>query len=460
MSVMVLIPSLICLFFVVRGRMRTALLSVYLPTMLLFPQSYTIRAPHLPELSISEIAAIPLGIAALYRLAQKGGLLLMDFLVALFLISLTTTEVLKEHVTKDGIMIAAISFISMALPYAIGRTMIEPDQRVSTVKRIVLVVLLLGLPGIFEWRMARNLYAPLGTLFGVAMSPLIQLRGGYGRMAAAFTDSEIAGIAIGLTAALNAWLAYLWRTGAWEKPGKLFSVLEKYHIAGILLLLYIFLTQSRGPEVALLVGFLILQIPRFKNTKLATAVVVALIALGATAAYQHFLQYTNVADVYSVHDERQGSAVYRRRMIELFQPVLEKGGWLGWGYKSIPHAEGLGNLGNGVQSIDNEFLFVNLAQGRLGFTLFVLIVAESVRTLLVRLWRLESLEDRAFTVSMLAAMAVLWIALATVYMGDQLPQLAFLLIGWSQSIAPGFTVPEVLPEVVTYPRFVFKRVFT
>ena len=74
MSVMVLIPSLICLFFVVRGRMGTALLSVYLPTMLLFPQSYTIRAPHLPELSISEIAAIPLGIVALYRLAQKGRL--------------------------------------------------------------------------------------------------------------------------------------------------------------------------------------------------------------------------------------------------------------------------------------------------------------------------------------------------------------------------------------------------
>ena len=159
-------------------------------------------------------------------------------------------------------------------------------------------------------------------------------------------------------------------------------------------------------------------------------------------------------------NEQQGSAVYRRRMIELFQPILEKGGWLGWGYKSIPHAEGLGNLRNGVQSIDNEFLFVNLAQGRLGFTLIVLIVAESVRTLLVRSWRLESLQDRAFTVSMLAAMAVLWIALATVYMGDQLPQLAFLLIGWSQSIAPGFTVPEVLPEVVTYPRFVFKRVFT
>ena len=303
------------------------------------------------------------------------------------------------------------------------------------------MVLLLGLPGIFEWRMGRNLYAPLGTLFGVAMSPLIQLRGGYGRLAAAFTDSEIAGIAIGLTAALNAWLAYLWRTRAWEKPGKLFSVLEKYHIAGILPAVYLSHSVAR-PRTCFAGRVSHPPDPRFKNTKLATGVMVALIALGAAVAYQHFSQYTNVADVYAVHDEQQGSALYRRRMLDLYQPIIEKGGWFGWGYKSIPHAEGLGNLGNGVQSIDNGFLFVNLAQGRLGFILFVLIVAESVRTLLVRSWRLENLQDRAFTVSMLAAMAVLWIALATVYMGDQLPQLAFLLIGWSQSIAPGFTAPE------------------
>ncbi len=73
---------------------------------------------------------------------------------------------------------------------------------------------------------------------------------------------------------------------------------------------------------------------------------------------------------------------------------------------------------------------------------------------------LGGLQDRAFAVSMLAAMAVPWIALATVYMGDQLPQIAFLLIGWSQTIAPGNTAPKVLPEVATDTRFVFKRVFT
>jgi hypothetical protein len=383
MSQLILVPGLICLFFVMCGWTDTALLSVYLPTVFLLPQTYTIRLPHLPDLSISEICVIPLGVVALFRLVQKGSFVLMDFLVTSFLISLTISEVLFEKVTKDGILLAVVSFISMLLPYAIGRTMIEPGNRIPAVRRIVLFVLLLGVPGFFEWRMGRNLYAPLGNLFGVAMSPIIQLRSGRGRMGAAFVDSEIAGTAIAMVAALNAWLAFLWRTKTWQNPDELFAFLEKYHIAEILLVAYVYLTQSRGPELALIAGYLILQIPRFKNMKVATAVLGVLLALGGAGAYQYFSEVTNV-DVNAIRDEQQGSALYRRRMHELFKPILDRGGWLGWGYLSFPHAQGLGNLANGVQSVDNQFLYVELGQGRLGFILFILIAAESVRAPFMR----------------------------------------------------------------------------
>jgi hypothetical protein len=458
MSQLILVPGLICLLFVMYGYMDTALLSVYLPTVFLLPETFTIRLPHLPELSISEICAIPLGVVALFRLVRKGSFVPMDFLVTSFLISLTISEVLYEKVTKDGILIAVISFISMFLPYAIGRTMIEPGNRIVVVRRIVLLALLLGVPGFFEWRMGRNLYAPLGNVFGVAMSPTVQLRGGHGRFAASFMKAEMAGIAIAIAAALNAWLAFLWRRRTWQSPGELFTFLEKYHIAEILLVLYVYLTQSRGPEIALIAGYLILQMTRFKNMKVATAVLGVLLALGAAAAYQYFSELTNVADVSNIHDE-QGSALYRRNMIKLFQPIIEQGGWLGWGYKSFPHV-GLGDLDNGVQSVDNQFLIVELGQGRLGFILIILIAVESVRIPLMRSWCLQSLEDRAFAVSILAALVMLWVVLATVYMGAQLPQISFLLIGWGQSIVPGSTVPVASEELATNPPFHFRRVFS
>ncbi len=88
----------------------------------------------------------------------------------------------------------------------------------------------------------------------------------------------------------------------------------------------------------------------------------------------------------------------------------------------------------------------------------MLIAGETLRSLILRSRSLDALEDRAFTISMLAAMSMLWLALSTVYMGDQLPQIAFLLIGWGQSIEPGFTGAAALPERASQARFVFKRV--
>ena len=97
-------------------------------------------------------------------------------------------------------------------------------------------------------------------------------------------------------------------------------------------------------------------------------------------------------------------------MNEVYAPIAEKGGWTGWGVMGVPHIQGM-------KSIDNHYLLVHLAWGRLGYILFLLIVWENIRVLLVRSWQFKALQDRAFVFSMLAAMAVLWFTLLTVYYG-------------------------------------------
>ena len=138
--------------------------------------------------------------------------------------------------------------------------------------------------------------------------------------------------------------------------------------------------------------------------------------------------------------EQQDSALYRREMNEVYAPIAETGGWTGWSAMGIPHVQGM-------KSIDNHYLLVHLAWGRLGYILFLLIVWENIRVLLVRSWQFKALQDRAFVFSMLAAMAVLWITLLTVFLGGQLPQISFLLIGWIQSTgqprARGFSFRRV-----------------
>ena len=104
------------------------------------------------------------------------------------------------------------------------------------------------------------------------------------------------GIAFAMTFCLNAWLVYLRRVKAPVDLGKTLTKLEKYHVPGLLLLLYVWLTQSRGPLIALGAGYLILQIPRFKNTRMMTFVVAVLLVGGYMATSAYFDSYTNVTE--------------------------------------------------------------------------------------------------------------------------------------------------------------------
>ena len=443
MSLLLVIPGLISLFLVLRGRIDTAFLSVYLPCLLCLPDDYTLRIPHLPPTSAAEFALVPLGVVAIFRLVRSGSFALMDLLVLLFWASVSLSEILHAPYVNDGIFSAMNAFISIFLAYMAGRTLIEPNLRLATVRMFVILLLLDALPGLYEWRMGESLYGVFGQklLRITTVSGSVQIRNGHGRMGSLFADAEGEGIAFAMTFCLNAWLVFLMRVKAPIDLGKTLTKLEKYHVPGLVLLLCLFLTQSRGPQIALGAGFLILQIPRFKNTRMMTFVVAVLLVSGYQAMSAYFESYTNVTRSAGM-TEQQGSALYRIEMNKVYPPIAEKGGWTGYGVLGIPHVEG-------KLSIDNHYLLVHLAWGRLAYYLFIVIAWENIRVLLVRSWQLKAFQDRAFVFSMLAAMAVLWITLLTVFLGGQLPQITFLLIGWMQSTGQ----PRVRG-------FSFQRVFT
>jgi len=454
MNILLLIPGIISFVLVRRGRTDTAFLSVYLPSLLLLPQGYSLRIPHLPPLSAAQFALIPIGIFALGQLIKSRSFRLMDALVVLFVASWATTEILREPIVNDGIFSAIDSFVSILLAYVTGRRLIEPDLRLETVRRIVIFFLLTVPIGLYEWRMGTNPYGMVAQEFlGIPNLGLVYLRAGHGRLGGAFSNPEIVGIALGMTFALNAWLVLLNKKQMGARLGRGgFSKLERFHVPGLLLVLCIWCTASRGPQIALAAGFLILQISRVKYTKLATGVVAVLLIVAAWEAKQYFARVTDISDTTGI-SEQASSALYRRMMNEIYPPIAEMGGWFGWGVTGVPHVQGM-------LSIDNHFLLVHLIQGELGYILIVLITVESIRTAIARLWSFQVLEDRAFACSMLAAFAVLWITLYTVYMGEQLPQFAFLLIGWGQSLVTGRTSSGPVVGVAEHPKFLLQRVFT
>src|SRR5215469_15967867 len=112
MTVLLLIPGCISLFFVLIGSVETAFLSVYLPSLLLIPQDYSFRIPHLPPFSAADYALIPIGVVALFRYLRGRSFRLMDALVFLFWLSYLTTEILGEPVVNDAYIAAGVQFVS------------------------------------------------------------------------------------------------------------------------------------------------------------------------------------------------------------------------------------------------------------------------------------------------------------------------------------------------------------
>lgn len=456
MSNLLLLAAFASLWFVLRREIDRAILWVYLPCLIALPQTYHIQIPHLPQFPVAQLALMPVGAVAFFQWV-RGPFRRMDLWVVMSMISVALTEVLREPKMMDGILYAIIYIEGSFLSYLVGRTLLEPGLRVPVLKQCLLACFI-QLPLLaWEARMGTSLYDMFASRFLhiYDFGWFVQIRGGHARISGAFSDAELAGIAFAAFFTLNMWLIKINRTdlksGRLPRLGEFFSKLERYWIPGWILLGLLFLTRSRGPILGLAAGLLVLQIGRFeKKRKFATVAVAVAVVAGMMVAYQYFASYASGP----AQNEEQGSAAYRFELLQSYAPVIEQGGWLGWGVLYHP-------VRGGQRSIDNEYLLVHVCYGTLGMICFYLVVFESIFYQCGRVWRLRNKEDFLFAVSMLATLVVIWLTIVTVYLGEQLPMLTFLLVGWGQSITESTTgVPGGSTVVAKAEQTQYVRVFS
>src|ERR1700760_4809673 len=156
LSIVLLLPGLVSLYFVIRGQAEKAFLRVYLPTLLLLPAYYSCRLPHLLPVTAAEAAMLPLAFGAIFRPHPGFRFCRVDLWFTLYMVSYALSELLREHVMSDGIMAFLSGILGMAFPYLVGRLLIEPHLRLQTVKTIVILILCMTLFGLYEFRMGVN----------------------------------------------------------------------------------------------------------------------------------------------------------------------------------------------------------------------------------------------------------------------------------------------------------------
>jgi hypothetical protein len=476
MDLIILIPAIACWVALARGTVRSAFLNVYIPVVLLLPQYFTLRFPHLPPLSFADAAILPLFLAICLKELRRWRFSWMDLLVVLFAFSaalsegfstvlangtwrrlfMANGEPVDANLANGGLMLFG-ELTTVVVPYMLGKLLIEQGgadddpTRIPLIRRVVVLLAVVSGISVIDFFTGKSSWQTVFIrLFGgTASNWPQQMRWGFGRIAGPFGHAILAGTILLMGLIYCLWLrSYSPDWGTRRVIGGLpltLRGLAMWAIVGGLLM-----TQSRGPWVgAGLALLLVALMQRYSTWKAATLFgLVASVVL--VAAYIYGKQYTEVQRTAAVDDE-QRNAIYRRELLDSYRPIVKERKAFGWGITTYPAM-------NGQTSIDNEYLRLAVTQGFVGLGLFVAIGAGSMFRLLKLATRPIAMEDRALIVAHLAALIGVMTTITTVFLGEQAIVLLFLVVGWGQGMNPQ-RVGETVPSR-RIPQFQFQRVLT
>lgn len=423
MSIVILIPALICIGLLFRESVQKVFLDVYLPVFMFLPAFYYWKVAALPPLDFSEAVLLPLGIAILLFELPRWRPTTMDLWMGAFLVSTCYADYAANKQTTY-IFDLFSSMTTCLVPYMIGKVLIEQHHaRIATVKRIVFLLAVTCLISAYEYRMGQNPFSLLLARFfpGESFIWKTQIRWGFGRISGPFAQSELAGIILFVGLVLALWLSYY---HLWEKRFRYLRNVPIPKSATLIALIAfsLLMTQARGPWLGCLVAVPIAFIGRAKHVLRRAILTLAILGIGGSLGYIGLKHYTSGP---TTSDEQQ-TAQYRAQLVSNYTPVVLEGGAWGWG-ADFPHVGGQG-------SIDNEYLFLALTQGFVGLAAFCLLAIETVIRSATSAILAPDKSDRYFAWSILGIELGIILTIFTVFLGLQALQLFFLIAGWAQAL--------------------------
>jgi hypothetical protein len=473
-ELIILIPAVACWVALARGPIRRTLIDVYLPTVLLLPQYFTLRFPHLPPLTFADAAILPLGVALWVKEMRRWRLDWMDLWVLLFAVSAGVSEglstaladgtwkhLLSVNSSKEvgNIANGGLQFFeglcTLVLPYMLGKLLIERQgvegqpARKRVVRRIVVLLAIVAGISVFDFLTGQSIWQIFFRHFfhDQPVTWGVQMRWGFGRIQGPFAHAILAGMIFLMGLIYCLWLRMF--APNWGKR-KLLNGLP-LTVRGLVLWAIVaglLMTQSRGPWVGVVLALVLALLVRtFTLGKATLAFVIVLMAF-SVAAYFYGKRYTDL-DINHAHSEEQRNAIYRRQLVRTYMPIIRERKAFGWGITTLPDL-------NQQKSIDNEYLLLAATQGLTGLGLFLIILLGSG----VRLFRLAkaplAAEDRALVFAHLTVLMGLVTALSTVYLGEQALVLLFFIVGWIYGMNPAGT--NGATENATAQEFRFQKV--
>lgn len=436
MQILALLPGLIAAYVAWMKSARHAFLDVYLPVMILIPDYYRWIAPGLPDPTFSMAAILP--VAVVYFLKKRPDsppwqFSFADFLVGGYALSVALSEYLAAgYNDAQNLLFEMICWV--VLPYVLAKGMVEPEGlRIVFVKRVVWLFFVISVVSVYEFKMGMTPWRMLLDRFfpGQAAGWVTTFRWGFARVAGPYGHAILAGVILIIAYRLQRWLEWC---GHWE------PVFRKYHptkkltkarIITIGLFAGVIMTMVRGPWIGGFLAVAMVAIGKQKNRWMAVGIILATLVVVGTPVGVMFYQYVSVGRA-GAQSVAQESAAYRKELIDKYVDIVIQKSVFGWGRNYWPKVDGM-------TSIDNFYLLLSLMHGLLALSFFLGIF-------IWFMWRLfwrgmhEPPSDPPGSSLCFTLLGIYWsvlFSIATVFMGQQLIPVFFLLTGWAEGYLLG-----------------------
>lgn len=423
----ILVPAVLSCWIVARRSASAAFFDVWLPCFMLLPMYYFFRPPHMPPLGFTDTAAIPISVVMFGLYLKKWDWRLMDGLILAFILLLTISETMHTGTHVGGLQLFSAIYACL-FPYMAGRIFIEqPGARTRFIQRFMVLLCLVTLLSVWDFVGCTSIFQRFWSHFfpGEVVVWPIQLRWGFGRIAGPYAQSILAGMMFLIGVLLSTGIRHF--APEWGRrrifnflPFTVRTLVTTLLVAGLLM------TQSRGPVFGALIGLIILQIARAYNLKRASILITGVVLVALIGGYKMIQDYTQ-GDLTAATTLEQQNAIYRKQLWGAYSKTIQDGGLLGWGETEYPKAPG-------QDSIDNQYLLLMVTQGYIGLAVFVWISLLTLWDLVRMLPFATGPPDKWLLFTLISIFVGLLLTITTVFLGEQMYQMFFLLIGWVQAL--------------------------
>lgn len=424
MQFIIYIAPLITLYLLLRRGVTDGVIRGYLPILLLLPDCYHAMTPGLPDPSFNQAAILPLFLAAIFTQRRDWRLSITDLLVIGFASCVAYSEFSNAgYAEAQNLMFAMLA--SVIAPYFCARwCLCSQEHDIDTARIFVISCVAVSAISIYQFRFGINLWHLMfGPFFpGQGDGWVTTFRHGFARIAGPYSHAILAGIMLAMAWRMARWLQW---GGYWKDN------IPPFHLPGTktqwingLLILGIVMTIARGPWLGGLVGGVLMWVSHAQDRKKRLQWVLALFLVGGLLGYTLLDQYLTIKPG-AIMTQSQESAMYRKELMDKYEAIALEHAVLGWGRNTWPKI-------GGMESIDNYYLLLALMHGVITLIFLLSIMAWMTIRLSTR-GLSEPVGRASLPFTFAGIIAMMFVSLGTVYLGEQPMPAFFFILGWAEA---------------------------